>query len=147
MTANGITAVRGYAGLITHGDRFPLVLDTVAMQVVAVGIEPALGALDMTAGFGDDPPEPRRMIHLDEMRDLVGGEIVQHIRRRKDQPPRERQRPCRGARAPAARLVADRQPLRLDAQRLGVSLRGLLQIVARFALQVVVDPPLDMLWP
>ena len=68
-----------------------LILDAVAMQVVAVGVEPGLGALDMTADPADHPPEPRRMVHLDEMRHLMGGEIVEHIRRRQDQPPRERQ--------------------------------------------------------
>src|SRR5260370_27191994 len=68
-----------------------LILNAVAMQVVAVGIEPGLGALDMIADPVDHPPEPRRMIHLDEMRDLVRGEIVQHVGRREDQPPRERQ--------------------------------------------------------
>ncbi len=121
------------------------VLNTVAMQVVAAGIEPSLGALDVTADPADHPPEPRRMIHFDEMCHLMAGEIIQHIGRRQDQPPRERQGPCRGARTPAARLIADRQPLHPDAQRLGVSLRRLLQIAARFALEVIVDPPLDML--
>ena len=62
------------------GRRGLLILDAVAMQIVAVGIEPGLGALDMTADPADHPPEPRRMIHLDEMRHLMGGEIVQHVR-------------------------------------------------------------------
>src|SRR6202007_1491053 len=105
---------------------FALVADPIAMQVVAVGIEPGLGALDMAADPGDHPPESRRMIHLDQMRHLMGGEIVHHIGRREDQPPRERQRARRGAGPPAARLVADRQPLDPDAERLRVSLRRLL---------------------
>jgi hypothetical protein len=69
------------------GTEKALVLNAVAMQVVAVGIEPGLGALDMTADFPDHPPEPRRMIHLDEMRHFMGGEIIQHEGRRQDQPP------------------------------------------------------------
>jgi len=48
------------------------VLNAVAMQIVAVGIEPGLGALDMTADPCDHPPEPPRMIHFDEMRHLMG---------------------------------------------------------------------------
>jgi hypothetical protein len=64
-----------------------LVLNAVAMQIVAVGIEPGLGALDMTADFRDYPPEPRRMIHLDEMRHFMGGEVIQHEGRRQNQPP------------------------------------------------------------
>ena len=61
-------------------------------------------------------PEPGRVIHLDEMGDLVGGEIVQHVGRREDQAPGIRQRSGRGARSPAARLVADRHPLDPDAE-------------------------------
>src|ERR1700686_4980885 len=121
-----------------------LVLDPVAMQVVAVGVEPGLGALDVTTDPADHSPEPRRMIHFDEMGHLMAGEIIQHIRRREDQPPRERQRPCGGARTPAARLTADRRPLPLDAERLGVSLRRLRQVAARFALEIVMNPPLDV---
>src|ERR1700724_3738975 len=110
-----------------------LVLYAVAMQVVAVGVEPGLGALDVTADPADHSPEPRRMIHFDEMGHLMAGEIIQHIRRREDQPPRERQRPRGGARAPAARLIADRQALHPDAERLGGRLRRLLQGAARSA--------------
>src|SRR5467141_3783235 len=115
------------------------------MQVVAVGIEPGLGALDMTADPCDDPPKPRRMIHFDEMGYLMGGKIVQHIGRREDQAPRERQRAGGGARTPAARLIADRQPLHPDAKRQGIGLRHLLQFLAHFPLQVIVDTPVDML--
>ena len=68
-----------------------LILDPVTVQIVAVGVEPGLGALDVAADFRDDPPEPRRMVHLDQMRDLMRGEIVQHKGRREDQPPGKRQ--------------------------------------------------------
>src|ERR1700694_3926975 len=119
-----------------------LVLDPVAMQIVAIGVEPGLGALDVTTDPADHSPEPRRMIHFDEMGHLMAGEIIQHIRRREDQPPRERQRPRGGARTPAARLIADRQPLHLDAERLGVSLRRLLQGAARIGVEIVMNPSL-----
>jgi hypothetical protein len=35
-----------------------LILDPITMQVVAVGVEPALGAFDMVADTADDAPEP-----------------------------------------------------------------------------------------
>ena len=59
------------------------------MQIVAARIEPFLGALDVIADPRDHPPEPRRVVHLDQMRDFMGGEIIQHIGRREDQPPGE----------------------------------------------------------
>ena len=37
----------------------------------------------------NQPPEPRRMIHLDQMRHFMRDDIVEHIRRRQDQAPRE----------------------------------------------------------
>ena len=109
----GAAGSGGGAGWLADGAgvrRRPLVLDAVAVQVVAVGVEPGLGALDMVADPGHDSPEPRRVVHFHEMRDLMCGEIVQHVRRCQDQPPRERQRSCRGARTPAARLVARSTP-------------------------------------
>src|ERR1700680_2147695 len=102
-------ASRGTAGSI---------LDPVAMQVVAMGVEPGLGALDMVANLVDDPPESRRVVHLDEMRHLMGSKIVEHVGRSQDQPPRERQRARGGAGTPTAPLVAGRQPLRPPAPRL-----------------------------
>src|SRR5262245_19573671 len=62
-----------------------LILDPVAMQIVAVGIEPALGALDVIADAADHAPEPRRVVHLDEVRHFMRGEIIQHKGRRENQ--------------------------------------------------------------
>ena len=61
-----------------------LILNAVAMQVVAVGIKPTLGAFDIIADLVDHPPKPRRVIHLDQMRHFMGGEIIQHVGRRED---------------------------------------------------------------
>ena len=77
----------------------------------------------------------------------MGGEIVQHERRRQNEAPGERQRPRRCARAPAARLVADREPLDLDVQHIGVALRGFLQVAPCFALEKVVHAPVEMFAP
>src|SRR5262249_42130917 len=63
------------------------VLDPVAVQIVAVSVEPALGALDRGTDARHHAQEPRRMVHLDQMSDLMGGEIIEHERRRQDQPP------------------------------------------------------------
>ena len=57
------------------------------MQIAAVDIEPDLGAVGIGADAVHQPPEPSRMVHLDQMRDLVDGEIIQHERRRQDQAP------------------------------------------------------------
>jgi hypothetical protein len=35
----------------------------------------------------NETPEPRGVIHLREMRDLVGGEVIENKWRREDQPP------------------------------------------------------------
>src|ERR1700722_18639588 len=73
------------------------ILDTVTVQIVAVCVQPGLGAFDMVADFRDDLPEPRRMVHLDEVRYLMCGEVIKHVRRCEDQPPGERQRAGRCA--------------------------------------------------
>src|ERR1700722_8918460 len=71
------------------------ILDPVTVQIVAMCVQPGLGAFDMVADFRNDLPESRRVVHFNEVRHLMGGEVVQHIRRREDQPPGERQRACR----------------------------------------------------
>src|SRR6266496_1168172 len=85
-------ATRGpstYGSRLCGRDTRDSVLDPVAMQIVAVGIEPGLGAVDMAADLAHHAPEPRRVVHLDQMRHFVGGEIVEHKGRREDQAPGE----------------------------------------------------------
>ena len=67
--------------------RWRSILDPVAVQVIAVGVEPLLGAFGRGADPRHHPPEPRRVVHLDKMRHFMGGQIVEHEGRRKDQPP------------------------------------------------------------
>src|SRR4051812_34797858 len=122
-----------------------LILDPVAVQVVAVRIEPLLGALHRRADLAADAPEPRRVVHLNEMGDLVGGEIVEHVRRREDQAPGERQRAGRGAGAPTTGLIADREPLDLDAELGGIGFRRTLKVAASLALEEVADATVRML--
>src|SRR5215813_4041101 len=113
-------------------------LRAVAMQVGAVRIEPGLGAADVGVDARDQPPEPARMVHLDKMGNLVRGEIVEHEGRSEDQPPGERQHPGRGARAPAAALIAHRYAPERDAERLrGSAARGF-EIMLGFTLEKIV---------
>lgn len=64
-----------------------LFFNPVAMKIIAVGIEPSLGALGRRTNLGYNFPESRRVVHLDEMRNLMCRKIIQHIRRRENQPP------------------------------------------------------------
>jgi len=63
----------------------------VAMQIRAVDVEPYLGPAHVGAHALHQLPELLRVVHLDEVRDLVGGEIVEHETRREHETPRERQ--------------------------------------------------------
>src|SRR5580692_5666758 len=78
------------------------------------------------------------------MRDLVGGEIIEHVARREDEPPRERQRARGRARAPAARLVADRDSPHRHAEAIGIARDRGLEIALGLALEVVGDAPRHM---
>ena len=51
----------------------------IAMQIGAMGVEPGLGAVVIRAKPLHQPPEPRRMVHLDEMRHFVRGKVVEHM--------------------------------------------------------------------
>lgn len=63
------------------------------------------------------------MVHMPEMRDLVGGDIVEHAWRCQDQAPREHQVALRRARTPTGTRVLERQPPEIPADGTGVSLR------------------------
>src|SRR5262249_3513399 len=65
----------------------------VAVEIGAVGVEPGFGALRVGIEARHEPPEARRVVEFDQMRDLVRGEIIEHERGRQDQPPGERQYP------------------------------------------------------
>ena len=47
------------------------------MQVGAVDVEPNLGALVLRGEAIDQTPELGRVVHLDEVRDFVCGQIVE----------------------------------------------------------------------
>src|SRR5258705_5242922 len=121
-----------------------VLLQAIAMQVRAVGVEPGLGALGVGADPEDRAPEARRMIHLDEMRDLVRRQTVEHEGRRQDESPGVGQHAGRRARAPAARLVADRHALDRDPEPGGVAPARRLEIALGFAFEMIGDPAPDM---
>src|SRR5690349_19418771 len=116
----------------------------IAMQVAAVHVEPDLGALMVGAEAPHQPPEPRRVVHLDEMRDLVGGEICEHEARGENEPPGIGQDPGGGAGTPAACLIAHRNPPDRDAKLGGVVAAGSFELTLGLAAQKIADPTIDM---
>src|SRR5262249_39596413 len=93
----------------------------IAMQIGAVGVEPCFGEFDVGVDRPHQAPEARRVIELEQVRDLMRGEIVEHEGRRQNEPPGKRERAAVGARAPAARLVAHADALDGDAEHMGVA--------------------------
>ena len=53
-----------------------IMLHTVTVQIGTVRVEPGLGARHMRTETLDHAPEAARMVHFDEMRDLVRSEIL-----------------------------------------------------------------------
>src|SRR4051794_15629871 len=115
-----------------------------AVQAGAVNVEPCLGAVGVRADAVDQPPEPRRVVHLDQMRHLMDGEIIQHEWRGENQPPGIRQHASGRARAPAARLVAHRDTLDSNAELLGGAAARNVEIAQGLATEEVADATVDM---
>ena len=136
----GVAAGRGALRLLAGS----IGLQSVAMQVRAVHVEPGLGALHVRTDATQDAPEPRRMVHFDEMGDLMGGQIVEHIARGQNQPPRKRQHTGRRARPPAARLVANRDAAKADAEFPGKMPDGDLEVALGLALEIIGDAARDV---
>src|SRR6516162_5679935 len=84
------------------------------------------------------------MIHLDKMRDLVGGEIVEDEAWRENEPPGIGQNAGGRARAPAARLIAHRNPPDDYTELAGVIAAGRFEFLLGLAAQKIADPPIDM---
>ena len=59
-------------------------VETVAMKIRAMSVEPGLGMAHMRTDPLDQPPEPARVIHLDQMSNLMGSEIFKHKWRRQN---------------------------------------------------------------
>src|SRR5574337_973634 len=105
------------------------------IQTRTVRPEPSLGPVRVRADAVDEGPESWRVVEVDEMRDLMRGEIVEHVRRGEDEAPGEAQAPGRRARPPAADRVAHRDVFRLhpDCARMASDRR--LDVLARLAFE------------
>ncbi len=107
-------------------------------------VEPDFRALHRRAVPRQQPPEPRRVVHLLKVRNLVGGEVVEHERRRQDQPPRERENARGRAGAPAACLIAHADAPEVDAHAVRITPRRRFHVAPGFALEIVADPARQM---
>ena len=114
------------------------------MQIAAMHVEPHLGALVVRAQPLHQPPEARRVIHLDEMRHFVRGEIIQHDAGRQDEPPGKRQHAGGRAGTPAARLIAHGDPLDGDAEFGGKPPALGLEFAPGFAAQEIADAAIEI---
>src|SRR5262249_44675862 len=61
-------------------------------QFRAVLVEPLRVAAPARAARGDEPPEARRVVQLDEVADLVDDDVVEHVVGGEHEPPVERER-------------------------------------------------------
>ena len=114
------------------------------MQVGAVDVKPCLGAFHIGTYAGEQAPEPPLVVHFQEVGDLMGREIIEHVAWRQHQSPRERQRAGGGARAPSARLVADGNPPHRDTETVRVMRDSGFKIAFGFALEMVGYTPRNM---
>ena len=89
-------------------------------------------------------PEQLAVVHVPDMRDLVGGEIIEHEGRRENEPPREIQRARGGAGSPAADGVAHGDATRGDDDGGRVTLHRRLEIGARYQ-TLLQDLPVERL--
>ena len=88
------TMLRDRRPSLTIPDRhaLPIALSGVAVQVGALVAQPVLGLVESRHGARDQLPEAGPVIHLEQVRHLMGGDIVEHVRRGQDEPPGERQK-------------------------------------------------------
>src|SRR6478735_267826 len=63
------------------------------VQGAAIGLEPGLGLVRAGAQLVGELPEPVGMVQLAQVRNLMGGEVVEHEGRRHDETPGEAERP------------------------------------------------------
>ncbi len=57
------------------------------VQLRTIGFEPVLGGRGMRAMGQDEAPEFWTMIHVPAVGHFMGGDIIQDVARRQDQPP------------------------------------------------------------
>src|SRR5262245_39263305 len=92
----------------------------------------------------DKTPKPRSVVHLDQMRHLMGNDMVQYRFWDEDQPPTEREVAVTGAAAPTARCVAHVYPFHLAADLCGQPPRPGHELVPRRDDEMVANPARQM---
>jgi hypothetical protein len=116
----------------------------VGHELPAVGTQPFAAAIHARQSPLDGFPEGIGVIHLDEMSNLVRGDVVENERRRHDEPPVEVEPAVGRARDPARRLAAERDGFDLNVEALGMDGDAALQILVRFELEPVGEAPRAM---
>src|SRR5262245_4980096 len=96
-------------------------------------VEPVLRAAVARTPAFHELPERGAVMVLDEMADLMDDDVVEHVVRSEHETPVEAQRTGARARAPAGPLVAQRDALELDFERLRLRLRDQRDARAGFA--------------
>src|SRR5262249_30044395 len=89
----------------------------------AVLVKPAFRLAIGRAATLDEPPERRVVVVLEEMANLVHDHVVEDVVRGEHEPPVEAEGAPARTRAPAASLVAQREPAVGDAERRRLRLR------------------------
>jgi hypothetical protein len=93
--------------------RIPRKIQTLSTDTVGV---PACSTAPLGTVALDLAPEALRVIENAEMAELVDDDVVEDLERGEHQPPVERDRTARRARAPKRALIADSQPRVPDAE-------------------------------
>src|SRR5918994_5207916 len=94
---------------------------TIRKQLPAVVAEPVALLAEVRTHALDKRPEASRVIEVNKVAKLVHDDVVENRAGREREPPRERDRPLRRARAPPRPCVANRDPTapNTDARSLG----------------------------
>src|SRR5581483_6777912 len=135
----GTTSARGGSGMSTPSFSAAEVLcrgferRLVREDLPAVLVEPLLRVAVARSPALDELPECDPVMQLDEVAHLVHDDVVEHVVRSEHEAPVEAQRSFARARAPAAHLIAQRDPTVCDAERRRLGLRDQLHARARLA--------------
>ncbi len=148
----GMGAVlHGLDGAVRAGTIALAVLDGGAMrrladpqQPRAVAVEPVALPVDAGRKLFHQFPEPRPVIHLAEMRDLVRHDIFKYRIRRHDQAPGKSEVAVGRATAPACRGVADGDAADLASDARGQCIGPAMKFAARHFLEEFDEPAAEL---
>ncbi len=96
-------------------------MEPIPVQARAFPPKPVSRRLVFGTNIPDNVPESARVVHMPEMRDLVGDDIVEYAWWRQNQAPREHQIALRGARTPTGTRVLELQLPEFPADCTGMS--------------------------